>query len=48
MVQHGEVVVVIDVSDDGGTKFTWVAAKQDGQWKVIAQTFSRIASADAD
>ena len=45
MVQHGDVVVVVDVSDDGGTKFTWVAAKQDGQWKVIAQTFSRIAPA---
>ena len=48
MVQHGEVVVVIDVSEDGGTKFTWVAAKQDGQWTVISQTFSRVASADAE
>ncbi|MGI9200792.1 MAG: nuclear transport factor 2 family protein [Woeseiaceae bacterium] len=46
MVQHGEIVVVIDVSEDGGTKFTWVAAKQDGQWRVISQTFSRIAAAD--
>jgi len=48
MVQHGEVVVVIDVSEDGGTKFTWIAAKQDGEWKVISQTFSRIASAHAE
>ena len=48
MVQHGDVVVVIDVSEDGGTKFTWVAAKQDGRWKVISQTFSRIASAEAE
>lgn len=48
MVQHGEVVVVIDVSEDGGTKFTWVAAKQNGQWAVISQTFSRVVSADAE
>ena len=48
MVQHGDVVVVIDVSEDGGTKFTWIATKQDGQWKVISQTFSRIASAQAE
>ena len=48
MVQHGDVVVVVDVSEDGGTKFTWVAVKQNGQWKVIAQTFSRIAPADAE
>ena len=48
MVQHGEVVVVIDVSEDGGTKFTWVAAKQNGRWTVIAQTFSRVASAGAE
>jgi hypothetical protein len=48
MVQHGEVVVVIDVSEDGSTKFTWIAAKQDGRWKVISQTFSRVASAQAE
>lgn len=48
MVQHGEVVVVIDVSENGGTKFTWIAARQDGQWKVISQTFSRVASAQAE
>ena len=44
MVQHGEVVVVIDVSEDGRTKFTWIAARQDGKWKVISQTFSTIAA----
>ena len=48
MVQHGEVVVVIDVSEDGGTKFTWIASRQDGEWKVISQTFSRITPADAE
>ena len=48
MVQHAEVVVVIDVSEDGGTKFTWIAAKQDGRWKVISQTFSRVASGQAE
>jgi hypothetical protein len=48
MVQHGQVVVVIDVSEDGGTKFTWVAARQDGQWRVISQTFSTVASSQAE
>ena len=48
MVQHGEVVVVIDVSEDGGTKFSWIAVKQDGQWKVISQTFSRVAAAQEE
>ena len=42
MVQHGDTVVVIDVSESGTTKFTWVAVNRDGQWKVIAQTFSKV------
>lgn len=45
MVQHGDSVVVIDVSEDGTTKFSWVAFRRDGQWKVIAQTFSNLAPA---
>lgn len=48
MVQHRETVVVIDVSEDGATKFTWIATRRDGQWKVISQTFSRVASADVE
>ena len=39
---HGDTAVVIDVSDDGQTKFTWIAARQEGRWRVIAQTFSRM------
>ena len=42
MVQHGDTVVVIDISESGATKFTWIAVSRDGQWKVIAQTFSNI------
>lgn len=41
---HGDTALVIDVSEDGRTKFTWVAIKQDGQWRVISETFSRIES----
>lgn len=48
MVQHGEVVIVIDVSDDGGTKFTWIAARQDGQWQVISQTFSTVTASQQE
>lgn len=41
MIQHGDTVVVIDVSDSGTTKFTWIAIRRDNQWKVISQTFSK-------
>ena len=44
MVQYGDTVVVIDVSESGTTKFTWIAVSRDGQWKVIVQTFSNIES----
>ena len=47
MVRHGETVVVIDVSESGTTKFTWIAARYDGQWKVISQTFSKVKSSQA-
>lgn len=41
MIQHGDTVVVIDVSDSGTTKFTWIAIRRDNRWKVISQTFSK-------
>ena len=47
MVRHGETVVVIDVSESGTTKFTWIAARYDVQWKVISQTFSKVKSSQA-
>lgn len=42
MVQHGDTVVVIDVSEDGATKFTWIAVRRDGRWQVVAQTLSAV------
>jgi hypothetical protein len=48
MVHHGETVVVIDVSESGTTKFTWIAMKYDGQWKVISQTFSKVESSRSE
>ena len=39
---HGDTALVIDVSTDGKTKFTWIAVKRDGQWRVISETFSRV------
>ena len=41
---HGDTALVIDVSENGKTKFTWIAVKRDGQWRVISETFSRIES----
>jgi hypothetical protein len=42
MVQHGDTVVVVDITESGTTKFTWIAIKQGDKWTVIAQTFSSI------
>ncbi len=39
---HGDTAVVIDVSTDGRTKFTWIAVKREGRWQAIAQTFSSV------
>lgn len=39
---HGDTALILDVSEDGRTKFTWVAIKRDGQWRVISETFSRV------
>jgi ketosteroid isomerase-like protein len=41
---HGDTVLVIDLSADGKTKFTWIAVKRDGQWRVISETFSTVES----
>lgn len=46
--QYGDTVVVIDVSDSGTTKFTWIAIRRDDDWKVISQTFSRVDSAQKE
>jgi hypothetical protein len=42
MAVHGNTAVVIDVSEDGKTKFTWIARRLNDEWKVIAQTFSNV------
>ena len=41
---HGDAAVVIDLSETGKTKFTWIAVKRDGHWRVISETFSRVES----
>jgi len=47
MTQHGNTVVVIDISEDGTTKLTWIATRRDNLWTVISQTFSNIKSTEA-
>lgn len=44
MIQHGDTVVVVDVSENGATKFTWIAQRRGGEWSVISQTFSKVES----
>jgi hypothetical protein len=48
MVQHGDTVVVIDISESGATKFTWIAVSRNDRWKIIAQTFSNVKAPRAE
>ena len=48
MVRHGDTVVVIDISETGATKFTWIAVRRDDQWQVISQTFSKVEQSQAE
>lgn len=41
---HGDTALIIDVSENGKIKFTWIAVKRDGQWRVISETASRVES----
>ncbi|MBL0124252.1 MAG: nuclear transport factor 2 family protein [Betaproteobacteria bacterium] len=42
----GDTAVVVDRFGPGlATKVTWVAIKRDGRWRVISETFSRVAEA---
>jgi hypothetical protein len=41
---HGDAALVIATSTDGTTKFTWIAVKKAGLWKVISETFSKVAA----
>lgn len=41
---HGDTAVVIDLSETGKTKYTWIAVKRDGRWRVISETISRVES----
>jgi len=42
---HGETALVIQTSSDLNTKFTWIAVKRDGRWRVISETFSTLPDA---
>jgi len=39
---HGDAAVVIATTTEGTTKFTWIAVRKDGRWRVISETFSRV------
>jgi len=41
---HGDAALVIGTTTDHATKFTWIAVKKEGQWRVISETFSKITS----
>lgn len=39
---HRDTAVIIDISTDLTTKFTWIAIKRKGEWRVISETFTNI------
>ena len=39
---HGDAALVISVTPDHINKFTWVAVKKAGQWRVISETFTKV------
>ena len=38
-------LVVVDSSADRKSKYTWIAVKRQGQWRVISETFTNVAAA---
>jgi ketosteroid isomerase-like protein len=41
---HGDTALVIDLGADRLSKYTWIAIKRGGQWRVISETFSEMAA----
>jgi hypothetical protein len=39
---HGDAALVISVTPDRTNKFTWIAVKKAGQWRVISETFTKV------
>jgi hypothetical protein len=50
-VNHEKILVTgdtaVSIDTDGGTKFTSVMVRRDGRWRVISETFSKIAKPEA-
>jgi hypothetical protein len=40
---HGDTALVISTTNDHTIKFTWIAVRKGGRWKVISETFSKMA-----
>ncbi len=41
---QGDTALVINLSEDGKSKYRWIAVKPDGQWRVISETFTSVES----
>jgi hypothetical protein len=39
---YGDTAVVIATTTDHQIKFTWIAVKKNGRWRVISETFSKV------
>ena len=45
IVVHSASALVIDLTSDRTTKFTWIAVKKNGQWRVISETMTKVTPA---
>ena len=43
IVVHDGTALVIDLTTDRATKFTWLAVKKGGSWRVISETMTKVA-----
>jgi len=39
---HDDTAVVIDLTEGSQSKYTWIAVKRHGQWRVISETFTTV------
>jgi hypothetical protein len=43
---YGDAAFVISTTTDHSTKFSWFAVKRDGQWRVVAETFTKVTASE--
>jgi len=45
IIVHDGTALIIDLTSDRATKFTWIAIKKNGNWRVVSETMTKVAPA---